>query len=143
MIKKVFKFFDIFEDVVRSSLSHFPIFYSLVGGTGVILFWRGIWRIADFLEAKSGVLAILFSPLGSMAIGVSVLLATGLFVSVFIGDKIIMSGITKDKKIIEKTKDEIIEEEDRLKILQTHVTHIEKTLDLPKRHKKDKKEVKV
>ncbi len=42
--------------------------------------------------------------------GLIILLMTGLFVSVFIGDQIIMSGLKHDKKLIEKSEDEIEEE---------------------------------
>jgi hypothetical protein len=41
---------------------------------------------------------------------VAVLLITGLFVSVLIGDKIILSGVANEKKIVEKTENEIVEE---------------------------------
>jgi hypothetical protein len=42
-----------------------------------------------------------------MVIGILILLITGLLVSTFIGDSIIISGIRKDKKLIEKTEQEI------------------------------------
>ena len=48
-----------------------------------------------------------FSPLGCIILAVIILLATGLFVSIFIGDSIIMSGVKYDKKIIEKTIEDI------------------------------------
>jgi putative Mn2+ efflux pump MntP len=39
------------------------------------------------------------------------LLATGLFVSFFIGDQIILSGIKREKKLVEKAETEVKEEE--------------------------------
>ena len=106
-MKKIIRFFDKLEDHLRISLSRKPLFYSLIGGTGVVLFWRGIWHIADTLENSGGVWKTVFSPFGSMVLGLIILLSTGLFVATFIGDSIIMSGIRKDKKLIEKTSKEI------------------------------------
>ena len=103
----VYSFFDKLEDHVRAQLSRHAFIYTFIGGTGLVLFWRGVWHIADVLEGLDGVTRVLFSPLGSLLLGSTILLATGLFVSVFIGDSIIMSGIKKDKKTIDKTIDEV------------------------------------
>ena len=43
----------------------------------------------------------------SILVGVVLLLAVGLFVSSFIGNEIIISGLKKEKKIIEKTEEDI------------------------------------
>lgn len=110
-------------------LSHYPLIYSLLGGTGVILFWRGIWHTADYLEEMGGILGIIFSDLGSMILGVTILLSTGLFVSIFIGDSIIMSGIKKDKKLIEKTEEELIEEAQTLEKVESKLEQLDKKLD--------------
>jgi hypothetical protein len=101
-MRSILKFFDKLEDHVRGALSHFPLFYSLFGGAGVVLFWRGVWHTADALEDGSKIGSLIFSGPGSMVLGLIILLMTGLFVSTFIGDSIIMSGIRKDKKLIEK-----------------------------------------
>lgn len=106
----VIKFFDRLEDHVRGGLSRFPLIYSLIGGTGVILFWRGVWHTADYFQKTSQFGSVVFSGVGSMFLGLVILLMTGLFVSVFIGDSIIMSGLKHDKKLIEKSEDEIEEE---------------------------------
>ncbi len=106
----VIKFFDRLEDHVRGGLSRFPLIYSLIGGTGVILFWRGIWHTADYLQKTTPWGKVIFSGPGSTILGLIILLMTGLFVSVFIGDQIIMSGLKHDKKLIEKSEDEIEEE---------------------------------
>lgn len=106
-MKNFFKFFDKLEDHVRVSLSHYPLLYSLIGGAGVVLFWRGVWHTADKLEVSSRLGSLIFSGVGSMILGIIILLVTGLFVSTFIGDSIIISGIRKDKKLIEKSSKEI------------------------------------
>lgn len=123
-------FFDKFEDHVRHFLSHYPLVYSLIGGSAVILFWRGVWKVADLLEKTGGELgALVFSGVGSMVLGVVILMATGLFVSVFIGDSIIMSGIKKDKKLIEKTEIEIADETFNIKKVETELETINQKLD--------------
>ena len=47
LTRKIVRFFDKLEDKIRGRLSHHPIFYALVGGIGVVLFWRGVWHTAD------------------------------------------------------------------------------------------------
>ena len=102
-MSKIVKFFDKLEDRVRAALSHHPVLYSLIGGTSLVLFWHGVTVVAGsilFLNTLVGGLLLMF-------VSVSVLLLIGLFVSFFIGDTIIISGINKEKKIIEKTEEEL------------------------------------
>ncbi len=47
----------------------------------------------------------------SLALGVGITVATGLFVSFFIGERIIISGIKGEKRIEEKTEEEIRKED--------------------------------
>ncbi len=125
---KVLNFFDKLEDNVRSLLSKAPITYSLLGGTGIVLFWRGLWHTADFLQSDTWWGAILFSGPGSLLLGLIILLISGLFVSVFIGESIVMSGIKNEKKITEKTETEIQEERDFLINMDKELKHIERDL---------------
>ena len=109
---------DKVEDKVRVKLSHYPIIYAFIGGTGIIIFWRGVWHSMDFImelffSSKDSMSSVgifnLFwwdGPL-SMLIGATLLLATGLFVSSFIGNEIVISGLKKEKKIVEKTEEDI------------------------------------
>lgn len=125
MYKKVFTFFDKLEDVVRNRLSGYPITYAFLGGSGVILFWRGIWHVADYLEENTMLGSIIFSDFGSMILGMVMLLISGLFVSVFIGDSILISGLKNEKKITEKTSDEIETEIDMIQDIDKKVSHLE------------------
>ncbi len=109
--------FDRLEDVCRGRLSHFPIPYGFIGGIGIVLFWRGVWHSADYamllVRVNTGLSTTDLAheiwwdgPL-SFIIGSLLLLITGLFVSNFIGNEIIMSGLRGEKKLSEKTETEV------------------------------------
>lgn len=114
MRKSLIKFFDRIEDRVRIRLSHRAILYAFVGGAATLLFWRGAWRVFDHIENLGGVFGVLFSPEVSLVLSIVILLMTGLFVSVFIGERVIISGLKQEKKIFDKTESEIKEEEGML-----------------------------
>ncbi len=120
MIKKILKFFGRIEDKIRGKLSHYPILYAFIGGIGVVLFWRGIWHIADDINLASEV---------SFVVGAIILLVTGVFVSEFIGKKLIISGLIGEQKIEEKEESEIQTEEIQLKNLQNTLNKLEKKID--------------
>ncbi len=101
------KFFDRLEDRVREFLSRSPIAYGIIGGIAVVMFWRGVWHTADLIEAGGSIFAPLFTAPVSTVLSALALLLTGLFVSFFIGDRIILSGLKHEKKIEEKTEAEV------------------------------------
>lgn len=120
--QKIYKFFDKLEDHVRINLSHYPILYALVGAVGIILVWKGVWETAGMIPGLFGVPSII--------LGVIILLASGLLVSFFIGDSIILSGFKKEKKFTEKTEKEILEaEKTSTEILTAEMQHIHKDLE--------------
>ena len=104
------KFFDKLEDSVRQNLSRFPITYSIIGGVMVVLFWRAIWETADILMNVNPALNLFFYAPTQIIFSTIALLITGLMVSTFIGDRIILSGLRHEKKMEEKTE-EIVKEE--------------------------------
>jgi len=111
------RFFDRLEDHVRGALSHFPILYAFVGGVGIVLFWKGVWETAELFPS-------LFGP-GSILLSVTILLMTGVFVSSFIGNEILISGLKSQKKIAEKTEEEVQTEENDLTRLRKKMEKIE------------------
>ncbi len=117
-------FFDKFEDKVRGHLSKFPILYTFIGGTAIVLFWRGVWHTADLLQARGGILGWLFYEPTNLVIVVLILLASGLFVSYFIGDTILISGLRQEKKLHEKTEKDIREEEATLNDIKVAVNEL-------------------
>jgi hypothetical protein len=120
MTKKIIRFFDKLEDKIRGHLSRYPLIYSLIVGVGVILFWRGIWHTADMYEFMSGPVSIF--------LGVVILGLTGVLVSSFIGNSILMTGLKGSKKLTEKTIDEINEEQSHLEDIDVVVARIEEEL---------------
>jgi len=118
VFKKIDKFLDKLEDKIRAALSRRPILYAMIGGVAVVLFWRGIWITADAIPFMNGPVSILISVL--------ILLGTGLFVSFFVGDRIFLSGMKKEKKIFEKTEAEIELEGDLLNKMNTKLDRLER-----------------
>ena len=118
MFRDIYAFFDKLEDRVRRWFSHYPIGYAIVGGAGTVLYWRGVWHTMDYVmavvHARSLGLSSLDQSLGvwwdgplSLVVGLAVLLLIGLFVSSFIGNEIIMSGLRGERKLTEKTEKEV------------------------------------
>jgi peptidoglycan hydrolase CwlO-like protein len=96
------------------------LFYALLGGVGVVLFWRGIWHIADDISLNS---------ILSLVIGSFILLITGVFVSAFVGNRLIISGLSGEKKLTEKTKEEIETEEDKIDRMQKTLNRMEQKIE--------------
>ncbi len=129
LYRRIINFFDKFEDHVRAQLSRFPILYTFIGGIAIVLFWRGVWHTADLLEGRGGWLGWLFNAPINLAIVVLILLATGLFVSYFIGDTILISGLKQEKKTTEKTEKDIKKEDEEISKLRTQMTDMKEEVD--------------
>ncbi len=116
LINAVVNYFDRLEDKVRMRISRYPIFFALVGGFAIVEFWRGIWQMTDFLllEYMNLPMEGFWSNLISIIVGTGLLLITGLYVSLFISDSVIISGIKKDRKEFEKAFEEMKQEESEI-----------------------------
>lgn len=130
LYKKVFNYFDKLEDHVRGHLSKYPIIYSIIASCFLVLLWRGIWHTADLIEGGGHEFwSFVFNPVVSAIWSTAGLLLTGLLVSMFVGDMIIMSGLKKQKKVTEKTEAEVEIageiEEDMLEHIELHLNKIE------------------
>lgn len=117
---KILKFFDKLEDRTRNRLSQSPMLYAFLGGVGVVLFWRGVWHLADDANMSS---------ILSLIIGSILLAMIGAFVSTFIGSRLIISGLYGEKKLTEKTKSEIETEENQIQKLQSTLNRVEEKID--------------
>lgn len=128
-LKKVIVFFDKLEDYIRVHLSRYPIVYTMIGAVAIVLFWRGVWHTADILQGQGGWLGWIFYEPTNLAITAVILLATGLFVSYFIGDSILLSGLKGEKKLAERTEKEVKEEEEKINELRSTVREMKEELD--------------
>src|SRR3989344_361618 len=103
MLKQIITYFDKLEDRVRTRLSRKPILYAVIGAIGIILIWKGVEDTAE---------SIGLTGLFAFFTGLGILLLTGLLVSFFIGEGIIISGLKREKKVVEKTENELKEEQE-------------------------------
>ncbi len=60
--------------------------------------------------------------------GTLILLLTGVFVSAFIGNRLIISGLSGEKKLAEKTEEEIETEEGQIRELQSTLNRVEEKI---------------
>ena len=86
-----------------------------------MLFWKGVWEIAEHHPVLDGA--------GSMILGTIIMMLTGLFVSFFIGDSIILSGLKHEKKLAEKTEAEVQAEKTNVAFVLARLDQIEKKID--------------
>jgi hypothetical protein len=132
---------------IRGRLSHYPRVYALVVGTGMILFWRGIWHTVDLIHTfinnyqhyssiDLGSTPWWDGPLSIIA-GIIVLNCTGAFVSSFIGNELILSGLRGERRLTEQVeigeqnevraiadiKDEIAIIAQKMELLEKQVHH--------------------
>ncbi len=113
-MNKIVNYFDKLEDKVRARLSHTSIFYAMIGGACTVIFWRGVWHTADLFYSYGGIWSTIFNDPITIIWSSIILLMTGLFVSNFIGERIIISGLKNEKKATDRTESEI--RKDDLKI---------------------------
>ncbi len=146
LFKKIYNLGDKLEDRVRGKLSHYPIIYAFIGGAGIITFWRGVWRCIDYVmeivvRNSNDIIPHLYWWDGvlSIAVGTGLLLLVGLFVSSFIGNEVIISGIKGEKRMAEKNEDDIktdiildVEIKNELKDISKRLNQIQSVLDRKK-----------
>jgi uncharacterized membrane protein len=128
MFNSITRFFDRLEDKVRVRLSHRSIIYALIGGVTHVVFWRGVWHTSDLIQAKGGFWGWLFYEPITVVWSSIILLLTGLFVATFIGERVIISGLKKEKKITDKTEEEVRAEEIALQKLDGKVDQLMKDI---------------
>lgn len=146
MWQNIYIFFDKLEDRVRGRLSRKPIGYAFVGGFGVVLFWRGAWHTVDMIMFRlfsfvppDGVSELYELPwwdgLLSLALGTILLLVSGIFVSNFLGNEIIISGLRGEKKTVDKTEEELEMELNELDLIEHDLKKISRQITRLRRQK--------
>lgn len=118
-MNRILFFFDKLEDKIRGILSRYPIVYATLGGIAIVLFWRGVWVIADDIN---------LSGVHSLIVAMIILLATGLFVSFFIGDNFLLAGLRQEKKLTEKNMEEVRRDGVKLSEIKLELDEIKKEL---------------
>lgn len=122
-------------------LSHRPGLYAFIVGVGIVLFWRGVWHTVDNLHSYyNGYLSMdsVMSPWwdGPLSLVTSILILyfTGAFISSFIGNELILSGLRGEKKLTEKTESELQNETRAISDIKDSLVHIsDKLSDLEKK----------
>ncbi len=125
----IFKYFDRLEDHIRARLSKYPIFYAVCAGIAIVLFWRGVWHTSDILEGQGGVLGFLFSGPVTILTSTVLLLLIGVFVSAFVGDFLVLSGIKKEGKKMDQTEGEVIKETGEIQNVEQVVDDLYEEID--------------
>jgi hypothetical protein len=105
---KIFNKFHIF-------LSHHSYLYATIAGIGIVLFWRGVWHSADsvhlYIRNYNSSISLLEHPWWdgplSFIVGCFILYITRAFVSSFIGNELILSGLRVEKKLTEETESDV------------------------------------
>jgi len=125
---------------LTSYLSHKPKFYALVVGIGVVLFWRGVWHTADQIHEYFTHYSNIYSSVGafpspwwdgpiSLFLGITILNFTNAFVSSFIGNELILSGLRGEKRLNEKTEEEVSNEILDISDIKDSLRAINRTLE--------------
>lgn len=140
MFNPIVIFFDKLEDKVRANLSHRSFMYAFIGGAAHVIFWRGVWHTSDMImhgvpffhdydgNPISGFWGYVFYEPFTIVWASIILLMTGLFVSTFVGERIIISGLKREKKVTDRTEEEVQKEEDKITALGRKVDLLMKDL---------------
>lgn len=139
MFNPIARFFDRLEDKVRARLSHRSILYAFIGGATHVIFWRGIWITSDIIRDYgwggiwtssnvSGFWGWVFYEPVALIWSTAILLLTGLFVAGFIGERIIISGLKKEKKVTDRTEEEVQKEDNKITLLDSKVDFLIKEI---------------
>ena len=119
-------------------LSHHSYLYALIVGIGIVLFWRGVWHTVDlfhvYINARHTYSMIDLAvhpwwdgPL-SLFVGCFVLYCTKAFISSFIGNELILSGLRSEERLTKKAEHEIKTEEATIVEIKDEITMIAQKL---------------
>ncbi len=131
-MKKVFTRFHIF-------LSHHSYLYALLVGVGIVLFWRGVWHTVDLVHiyidhySATAPLDSVHVPWWdgplSFFVGCLLLYTTRAFVSSFIGNELILSGLRSERRMAKETEGELKSEIFTINDLKHTLSAVARKLD--------------
>jgi len=120
-------------------LSHRAYLYALITGIGIVLFWRGVWHTVDVFHVllneyqMSGSLDLAGQPWWdgplSFMVGCILLYLTRAFVSSFIGNELILSGLRTEKKLTQETDSELKTEMTTVSAIKAELGTISEALE--------------
>jgi len=120
------------EERARAYFEQFPFIHAFLAGVGVILFWRGVWEIADINHLDPGV---------SIVLGVVLLTSIGLFIHTFIGNAIIIKNVKREidiekeqTKEVDRVEKELRQEEITLHHLYIKINELHDKIDHVEKH---------
>lgn len=108
------------EERARRYFERFPFTHAFLAGVGVILFWRGVWEIADIYR---------LDPILSIVIGVFILGAIGLFIQTFVGNAIIIKTVKKEINLEKKEVEEVTQVEKIIHAEEITLAHLAHKID--------------
>ncbi|OGI72573.1 hypothetical protein A3J61_01230 [Candidatus Nomurabacteria bacterium RIFCSPHIGHO2_02_FULL_38_15] len=109
------------EERARKYFEQFPFIQAFLAGVGMILFWRGIWEIADIYQ---------LNPFSSVIIGVLILGGIGLFVQTFVGNSIIIKSVKNEMSLGKKTEQKVAKFEKEIVKEEVTLEHLSSKLDV-------------
>ncbi len=104
------------EEGARKFFERIPFLHAFLAGVGVILFWRGVWELADIQK---------LDPAASIVLGSFLLGGIGLFIQTFVGNSIIIKTVKKEEqteKQTEKKAEQALEEVEKEEITLLHLS---------------------
>ncbi len=132
------------EHKTRQYLSHYPKLYALIVGVGIVLFWRGVWHSADHIHtiidhfSSATSLSLISTPWWdgplSFIVGCIVLYFTGAFTSSFIGNELILSGLRGEKRLNQRTEEDIKNEVTAIADIKDELGIISQKLEILQKH---------
>lgn len=118
---------------IRRHLWKHPFILALLGGSGVILFWRGVWHLADITP-------VLEHPLVSLLVGIAILGVTGLFMAQLVGQAYLeekMDDLMLLERSLADEERELAAEERRIAEAQRQNRAIEERIEQELRKRMD------
>jgi hypothetical protein len=127
------RFLRTLEGKFRATLKRHPLVYAFVAGVGIVLFWRGVWHLTDFIGLiffySNDQVTTIDWPAGidsvvSLVLGSFLLLSSGLFISEFLSGQILITDVKKEEKMAEKTEEDVQRESSELPSIEKDIQHI-------------------
>jgi hypothetical protein len=92
----------------------------VISGIGIVMFYRGLWLVLDEYPFFTGWVTLVIATM--------LLMLSGVFVSQFVSNHVILSGIKRDKKMVEKVGEQLKTDTELTQEVLERVKRIEEKL---------------